>query len=149
MKIKISDNINYKNGGQASMEYIMVLGIIMLIFMVVMLIIYEKNSEIIETKTFLDAKRVTTSIVTNINTISVQGDGYYLYFTIPEKLQGYHNYTGSIRGNSVELTWDMLPYSWSQSPITANVNGSIIKGENKLINCNGDIKIGNSTTTVC
>ena len=139
-----------KKYGQASMEYILVMGIVMLIFMVVLMVIYEKNSEIVQTKIFLEAKVVTNSIATNINTISVQGDGYYKYFTIPEKLYGETDYNITLYINSVELRWGDSPdyyYTWSKSLITANVNGSVNKGLNKVINCDGTVYIGNSSTS--
>ena len=131
-----------KKYGQAAMEYILVVGFLMLIFMGVLLIIYEKNSEIVQTKVFLDAKKISNSIVTNINTISVQGSGYYRYFTVPEKLYGDNDYEIAIYGNSVELRWGIEPFTWSKSPITANVHGYLVKGENKVINCGGIIYVG-------
>jgi|GEM_PF-1315401 len=134
--------IKIKKHGQASMEYIMTLGVVMLVFIMVLYVVYEKNMEIIKTKSYLDAQRVTNSIVTNINTISEQGDGYYKYFTIPGELYGGYDYEIIIQGNTVELRWGIFPYTYSKSPITANVHGFVVKDLNKVLNCGGEIYVG-------
>ena len=134
--------IKIKKHGQTSMEYIMTLGVVMLVFIMVLYVVYEKNMEIIKTKSYLDAQRVTNSIVTNINTISEQGDGYYKYFTIPGELYGGYDYEIIIQGNTVELRWGIFPYTYSKSPITANVHGYVVKDLNKVLNCGGEIYVG-------
>ena len=77
-----------KKIGQASLEFILVLGFIMLIFMVVFIVVWEKQKEAIEQKTFLDAQRICHSVAANINTTGEQGGGYYLYFSVQDKLYG-------------------------------------------------------------
>ena len=136
-----------KKTGQVSLEFIMVVGFIMLIFMVLLIAVWGKQKEAIEEKIFLDAQRVCHSVVTNINTISEQGDGYYRYFSIPDKLYGNQDYNITIYEYGVGITWGPTHYTWSESPITASVNGNLTKGENKVMNCGGTICIGNVSIT--
>ncbi|MFH0860478.1 MAG: hypothetical protein V1921_04705 [Candidatus Altiarchaeota archaeon] len=108
------------NLSQASMELILTIGIIMLIFVVVVLTSIEKSRESDEVKMFLDARRIMTSVADNINTISEQGSGFYLYFSIPERIFGYRDYNISAYENIVEITWEN--YVLSTPVIVSNVS---------------------------
>ncbi|ODS38518.1 MAG: hypothetical protein A7316_00910 [Candidatus Altiarchaeales archaeon WOR_SM1_86-2] len=137
-----------KKIGQVSVEFILVVGFIMLIFMVVFIVVWEKQKEALEHKTFLDAQRICHSVVANINTISEQGDGYYRFFSVPDKLYGEQNYSLTIYKYGVEITWGTEGYAWVESPITAAAQGRVHKGEeNKVMNCGGVICIGDVNIT--
>lgn len=133
---------------QSSIEFISVVGFVFLIFMISLIVVWDKQRGAIEEKIFLDAKRVCDSIATNINTISEQGDGYYRYFSIPDKLYGGYDYNITIYPNisRVWIKWDT--HSYSASIITANLEIIFIqKGEDKencVINRGGKVYI-NST----
>jgi len=74
------------------MESIMVVGFVMLIFMAIFIAAREKQKEAEQQKTFLDAQRICHSVAANINTISEQGDGYYLYLSVRDKPYGGQDY---------------------------------------------------------
>ena len=77
-----------KKTGASSMESVMVAGFVMLISMVVSIAAREKQKEAEQQKTFLDAQRICHSVAANINTTGEQGGGYYLYFSVQDKLYG-------------------------------------------------------------
>lgn len=59
------------------------------------LLIYQRYARSTEIKTYMHGKRVANLIADNINEINTVGNGYYQYFTLPEKLYGNRNYTVS------------------------------------------------------
>jgi len=75
--------------GQASIEMIITIGIILIICLIFsQMRIRESN----EYTMFLDAKRVCKSVADNIDTIAEQGPGYYRYISIPNTIKGGHEY---------------------------------------------------------
>ncbi len=111
------------NRGQTTIEMIVVVGLILLLFSTVLVIAHRKTVESNNFKLMLDAKRVAQSVADNINTIAEQGPGYYRHFTLTPYLFGGHEYNISIYGNFVEITWEGTneEQRWSTQVVTANV----------------------------
>lgn len=130
--------------GQSTVELIITIGFMLLIFTIVIFLVGEKTIESNEFRTFTDAKRITVSIVDNIDTISRLGSGYYRYFSIPEKIYGDNEYEINITGNLVEITLEENS-TWSDQLITSNVTIFCLdKGmnkKNKILNDNENILI--------
>jgi type II secretory pathway pseudopilin PulG len=112
------------NKGQTTVEMIVVVGMIMLIFILILLITYSKTVESNDFKMQLDAKRVAQSAADNINTIAEQGHGYYRFFTLPQYLFGGEDYNISTYGNFMEVDWISRsgPQAYTTQLITANVS---------------------------
>ncbi len=112
------------NKGQTTVEMIVVVGLIMLIFILIMLITYTKTVESNDFKMQLDAKRVAQSAADNINTIAEQGHGYYRFFNLPQYLFGGEDYNVSTYGNFLEVNWTSRtgPQAYVTQLITANVS---------------------------
>lgn len=128
--------------GQASMEIILAIGFLLLIFIMMVLVAIEKNRESNEIKMFLDAKRICKSVASNINTVSEQGEGYYRHFSIPKEVYGGHNYTIRTYRNFVEISWDK--YVWSTQIIASNITILCInvdEGKRNYVFNNGTIYI--------
>lgn len=79
--------------GQVSIEFIIVLAITVLIFMVMGIVIYQKYSRTAELKISMHGNRVARMIADNINEISAVGSGYSLILNLPARLEGGWNYT--------------------------------------------------------
>ncbi len=132
--------------GQSALELIIAVAFILMIFIILLFSYQLKLVESNELKMVMDGKRICRSIATNINTISEQGSSYYLYFSIPEKVEGGHDYSVNISNNVVDISWHT--FSWSEQIITQNVtlycldNGLDVKNkiysedEKILILCN-------------
>jgi len=102
-------NIN----GQASMEFLVTLGIVLLIFILALLFSHLKMSEINAYKTQLDVERICKSVAYNIDTIAALDDGFYLYFSIPEKILGGYDYNIMTYYNFVEIYGDFPMSPWN------------------------------------
>jgi hypothetical protein len=104
---------------QVGLELIAALAIIFLILIVITVYSIEKVQESNDIKTFIDAKRICTSIADNLDTIQQQGKGHYKYFSMPEQIQGNYDYNVSIGNNAVEITWG--DRSWVVGTIASNI----------------------------
>lgn len=91
--------------GQSTVEMIITLGLLFVVFTIVILIAHTKTVESNEFKISLDAERICNSLAYNINTIAQQGPNYYRRVSIPRYLFGGHEYNLSVYGNYVEISW--------------------------------------------
>lgn len=122
--------------GQSALEMVMAIAFIMMIFIILLFSYQLKLIESNELKMVMDGKRICRSVSTNINTIAEQGPSYYLYFNIPQKVQGGHEYNITVSKNFVDITW--YRFSWTEQIITTNVTVHCLdKGldvKNKVLN---------------
>ena len=122
--------------GQSALEMVMAIAFIMMIFIILLFSYQLKLLESNELKMVMDGKRICRSIATNINTIAEQGPSYYLYFNIPKKVQGGHEYNITVSKNIVDIVW--YRFSWTEQIITTNVTVHCLdKGldvKNKILN---------------
>lgn len=129
--------------GQGSPEFTVVVGFVMLMFLVILLVVFQKQAETYNLQVFIDAKKVASTIASNIDMISQNGHGYYRYFSIPEQLYGYTDYNVSVDGNFLWI--DYAGNTYSTELITNKVTiMNLTKGEtemNCIINLNGNITI--------
>jgi|GEM_PF-4047135 len=118
---------------QGSPEFTVVISFVMLVFLVVVLIVLQKQDESYTFQRFLDAKRVATSIADNINMISINGHGYYRYFSVSEMLHGNTEYNISASDN---FLWINYADENTAAPlVTENVTiVHLEKGEDE-VNC--------------
>jgi len=122
--------------GQSALEMVMATAFIMIIFIILLFSYQLKLLESNELKMVMDGKRICRSVSTNINTIAEQGPSYYLYFSIPQKVQGGHEYNITVSKNFVDIAW--YQFSWTEQIITTNVTVHCLdKGldvKNKILN---------------
>ena len=116
--------------GQAAVEYIFVVGSLIMVFSIVLMLSIQRTSESSQVKTNLDAARIGISMRDNINAIAQQGVGYYRYFTLPEYIKGYYDYNVSVNNHNLQIIWDTG--LWSTSVMPTNVSFDCIsKGSTK------------------
>lgn len=129
--------------GQGTPEFSVVVGFVVLIFLIIVLVVFQKQSEAFNFQVSIDAKKVTTTIADNINMLAQNGHGYYRYFSVPEQLYGLTNYTINVDGNSLWISY--LDETWSVQLLTNDIAIlNLTKGEDKqncAINLNGHITI--------
>jgi len=121
---------------QSALELIIAIAFILMIFIILLFSYQLRLVESNELKMVMDGKRICKSIATNINTISEQGSSHYLYLSVPEKVEGGHDYSINISNNIVDISW--YEFSWSEQIITPNVTVYCLdKGltmKNKILN---------------
>jgi len=129
--------------GQATIELIATIGLVMLIFIVVAVSALQKNMESEYIKMFLDAQRIAGSVADNINAISEQGPGYYRYFSVPAWIYGDVGYNVTCYNNFVEISWGN--YTWSTQIVTSNARVYCLdRGlnvSNRVFNRNNSIEV--------
>jgi hypothetical protein len=128
---------------QGSPEFNVVVSFVLLLFLIILLISFQKQDEMNDLQVFLDAKRVAQTLADNIDMISRNGDGYYRYFSLPEYLHGHLAYEINTSDNFVWINY--TDTTWATSIITSNVTILHIEmGEDKrncIINEHGGILI--------
>jgi len=104
---------------QVGMELIATLVVIFIILVVITIYSIEKAQESNDLKTFIDAKRICSSVANNLDAIQQQGEGYYKQFSIPDNIQGNFEYNITIGSNSVEMSWNEK--AWIANTMASNV----------------------------
>lgn len=128
---------------QSTIEFISVLSLLILVFIVILGLVYQKQADTVEFRDFIEAKRICMSLAATINTVSEQGDGYYVYYTFPEKINGYHNFTLAANGPILEIFWSDKSF-WT-APITPEARIICMEkgpdAKNRIVNRHGYVYI--------
>ncbi|MDD5112048.1 MAG: hypothetical protein PHG85_05850 [Candidatus Altiarchaeota archaeon] len=78
---------------QASIEFMVVLSLVVLILVMMSIFLYQKFVRGDELKIFMHGSRIVSMLADNVNEINTVGDGYSKYITLPETLYGSREYT--------------------------------------------------------
>lgn len=128
---------------QGSPEFIVVVSFVAMVFLIALLIGFQRQAESHGLQVFLDAKSVVRTVAGNIDMISKNGDGYHRFFSIPERLYGFTDYEITVYGNFVGIAYG--GETWSASILTSNVSVlRLEKGEshqNCVANVDGEVVI--------
>jgi hypothetical protein len=125
--------------GEVSLEFIILVGIILVIFTSMVAVIGIKNQDIRYSSEYESAQEIADAAAAEINTAS-RIDGYYRVFELPQNV-GSSNYSIEIKN---ELR--MVRVSWENgvrdsSIMTENVAGDIMPGLNVIRNSGGVVII--------
>ena len=129
---------------EASIEFVIFIGIILVFFVFFIGISGVKLRDIDESTVFKNAENILNVITNEINTAS-RIEGYYREFYIPEKLVNGNDYNITIYKNlrMVKIEWDegksLMSYIY-----TNNTQGNITAGINKIKRENGMVEINES-----
>jgi uncharacterized protein (UPF0333 family) len=126
--------------GEVSLEFIVLVGLILVFFVSMVAVIGMKNQDITESATYSDAQKIADTVAAEINTAS-RIEGYYREFEIPQRIAGMENYTVIINRNfrMVEVLWGEK--NKMSSIMTENVTGEARPGKNLIRNSGGMITI--------
>ncbi|NIM47567.1 MAG: hypothetical protein GTN40_05435 [Candidatus Aenigmarchaeota archaeon] len=116
---------------EVSIEFISLVGFILIIFIVILITVGLKNDEIAESTVFSDAQKIANLIANEIN-FAASIEGYYREFTLPSKLIDNIEYNVSINTNLrfVEVKWNGK--NAVSRIITENINGEVKPGLNRI-----------------
>ena len=134
---------------QISVDFIIVLSVALLVFLVLFNIISNRRDDMNSASTLLAAKEVADKLAIEVNTIHLAGDGAFKTVTLPETLRDNSDYNITIypKYHVIEVNWNYLGNmkKYSSAIVTGNVNGSIssINGFVNLTNDNGVIMVDN------
>ncbi len=121
---------------QASMEFMALFILFLLAITFAMYVSIQRSHVIADAQMSLESNRVLTSMTNKINTVFLEGDGFSMNVTIPERIYRI-NYTVSIRSNEVILRVDGS--SFIEQVITNNITGSFDKGTSRITNKDNEI----------
>lgn len=132
------------NGGQVTVEYIIITGIVSIIFLVAFNFISEERKTTAEDIWSMDGDKTAEAVAHAINTAYLAGDGAEVNVTLPEKLTGGLDYTVTVyrRLVTVEVPSYGREFEWKY--VTGGVNGTtdgltLGKGTVTVENRNGTI----------
>jgi len=115
-----------KSKAQVSVDMIVMLSIVLLIFLVVFLTVFDRDSEVMGSRTRFYAKAYADKAATDINTVCLAGAGSTKTIKLPDKLKSGEDYQIDIypQEHIAEITWvrgdELMHYS---SPILCNLTG--------------------------
>ena len=105
---------------QVSMEFLITVFLIMLLFIIMGFFIYQKYVTSTYIKLNIAGQQLTNSIADSINEISAVGDGYYQYITLPASIYG-ESYTVRFYKNEPTIFVYTDVMSWSAPLVTSNI----------------------------
>ena len=112
---------------QAAMEFMILVGVLLLIFAMMMAVVSSKTTYIARKKESMAGEDIVIKVQKEINLAARVLDGYHREFTIPEKI-GNKDYDISIIGNEVILSLEGQDF-WRVIP---SVVGNVTKGNNRI-----------------
>ena len=128
---------------QASVELIVYVSIMLVIFGIAAVTASDKQKEIYDERVFAAAKNTLNAVVTEIDAAVSVGSGYSHKFSLPYTLSDVDYSIGvDNQYQTVYIEWSEKNYSLPLT--TSNINGSFVKGENKISNRGGMITIERS-----
>jgi hypothetical protein len=128
---------------QISVEFVTVLGLLLMIFMIAVYVIYLKYTRTNDLKVYVDGLMLVTKIADNINTVNMVGDGYWMFFTIPARLYAFSDYNISFYpGESTVFikgsTFSKGRTIYFSAPISTKRTECYLKHCNSICNTTGD-----------
>ena len=124
--------------GQISIEFMIFLSILLIIFIVFVSSGTSIRYKLIEIKSNVEAKELSDEIAFEINTAVRIGDGYERGFYVEDSLF-WGDFNISVGNYFVFIDWSEK--SVGSSIITKDIVGSIVKGWNTINNTNGIIYV--------
>jgi len=128
---------------EASIEFMVFLGILLLFFVFFLGIVGMNNNDISESTVYTSASNILNTVVNEINTAS-RIEGYHREFSIPDSLPNGEKYNITVYNNTelrmVKIEWNKGK-SITENIDTANVTGNASAGNNKIENLNGEVYI--------
>lgn len=127
-----------KNKGQISLEFVLLIGILIAIFSVYLPVFWEQIQGIREEREFLEARKVGFILKREIELASLYGEGYSRNFTLPRLILN-ENYTIKIYNESrlVRIRWDEKVIL--EKALARKIVNEPKPGKNKIYNKNESV----------
>lgn len=123
--------------GQVSVEFMMIMMLLLGAIAIITTVSFTKSNDIETLSLQREAGNTLSEISTKINTVYLEGNGFSSNITLPDRIRGF-NYTITTQSNFVIIT--ILDISYSKTILT-NVSGTLVHGENKIRNVNGEVQV--------
>jgi uncharacterized protein (UPF0333 family) len=128
---------------QVSVEFLILVSVLLLIFLVIFFYSSNFQTETISTKIYNDAKKIADDVATEINLAAKVGDGYRRKFYVPTNIFGL-DFNLTARGYFLILEFKN---GYVLAPIVVeNISGNISKGWNIINNTGGFIYVESTSS---
>jgi hypothetical protein len=124
--------------GQAGVEFMAIFGIFLAAILIMIFVAWGYVLEINVSTADLHANTFMDTVSGKLETVFLEGHGFSVNFTLPEKIFGL-NYSVDIERGFVFL--NMSDKIYTKRLITRNVTGGLKKGKNIIKNVNGVVVI--------
>jgi uncharacterized protein (UPF0333 family) len=124
--------------GQVSLEFMLLFILFLVAITTALMVSINRSHSISQAQIDLSSNRVLSDAADRINTAFLEGDGFSIKVTLPEKIMRM-DYTIEVKSNEVLLRLDGKTYVTYL--LTNNVTGSFVKGTNAVTNQKGEILI--------
>lgn len=94
--------MDFKLKAQSSMEFLMLIGILLLVFIMFYVVMFERVQELNDKKAIILGEDIATKVQKEILLAAKVSEGYQREFTLPQKIEGM-NYSILIRGREVTV----------------------------------------------
>jgi len=123
-----------KEKAQASAELLITLSLILLIFIIVGFVLFQKFNATTDMKFDMEGQRIANSIAEGINEIAIVGDGYSHYINLQGDIQGL-DYTVRFYANESIVEVNTLDMTWTSPLSTPRVDCTldICSSDGKII----------------
>jgi hypothetical protein len=125
---------------QTSIEFIMITVAVLLVFLILIGLIFEKERDMDRYEIYLNAKKINDYVAMSVDQVYIAGDGSVKEIYIPPALIQNTDYTMQFVENLMEIKWEDKHYTTPM--ITSNITGTLKKGYNNISNQNKVINIG-------
>jgi hypothetical protein len=129
--------MNYKKRGQVAMEFLILISIAFMIFLVYTMVTRDKISNLSMEEEYIQLQDFTDSARNEILVASQVEDGYYREFTLPQKIGDKYEYTIHINQTTDKL--EINTTNHQEVIEIPHVNGTIQKGLNEITKEGGTI----------
>lgn len=120
------------------MEFIILFVLFLVAVGFAIMVSVNRSHVISQAQIDLESNRVLADVANRINIAYLEGDGFSMNFTIPERILRM-DYTIDVSSNQVILRFEGSTYV--KYILTNNVTGDILKGTNRILNSNEAIII--------
>ncbi len=124
--------------GQASIEFLILFMLFLVAITLAMVVSINRSHTISNAQQDLEVNRVLGSMTSKINIAYLEGDGFSMNVTLPERILR-NEYTVEVASNEVIVRFGTKTYV--EYILTTNVIGNFSKGTNTIANRNGIIEI--------
>ena len=124
--------------GQASIEFVILFILFLVAITFAMVVSINRSHVISNAQQDLEVNRVLGSMTSKINIAYLEGDGFSMNVTLPDRILR-EDYTVEVSSNEVVVRF--LTRTYVEYILTTNVTGTFSKGTNTIANRNGTIEI--------
>ena len=123
---------------QAAIEFMLVLAVLIIVIIVALFFSWNKINEIRDLKIETEAGGVLANIKDAIEIAYIEGDGFAIMLSVPEKINSM-DYSVKLEDGLIILNISQRIYM--KSVAVKNITGNIKRGLNVIKNVNGSIVI--------